>query len=53
MELRNKVINLVCKSAQQEAESTGKDYRECISKALDEACIRLGISRKDFIKMFI
>lgn len=51
--MRSRVINLTCKIAQQEAERTGKSYKECISRALDEACLRLGINTKEFIKMFI
>lgn len=52
-ELRRKVINLAAKLAQREAEESGQDYTKCISKALDEACIRLGVNRKQFIKIFI
>lgn len=52
-DLKNKVKNLAAELALQEAEETGKDYTECISKALDDACTRLGVNRKEFIKMFI
>jgi hypothetical protein len=52
-DLKNKVKNLAAELALQEAERTGKDYKECISSSLDEACIRLDVNRKEFIKMFI
>jgi hypothetical protein len=52
-EIKRKVKNLAAELARQEAERTGKDYHECISNALDEACERLGISRKNYIKMFL
>jgi len=52
-ELRRNVISLTAKLAQQEQERTGKSYNGCIGQALDEACTRLSISRKMFIKMFI
>lgn len=45
-ELRRKVINLATELAQEEVERTDKDYKVCIDKALDEACIRLGVNRK-------
>lgn len=52
-DLRSKVKNLAAELARQEAERTGEDYKKCISSALDEACTRLGVDRKEFIKMFI
>lgn len=52
-ELRRNVINLASKLAQQEQDRTGENYSKCIGQALDEACTRLSISRKMFIKMFI
>jgi hypothetical protein len=52
-ELRRKVVNIAAELAQQEVERTGKDYKACIDKALDEACIRLGVNRKQFIEMFL
>lgn len=52
-ELRRNVLNLAAKLAQQEQERTGKSYNKCIGQALDEACTRLSISKKMFIKMFI
>lgn len=52
-ELRRNVITLASKLAQQEQERTGENYNKCIGQALDEACTRLSISRKMFIKMFI
>jgi hypothetical protein len=51
--LKRKIKNLTSNLAQQEAERTGKDYHECISPALDEACRRLGVSEKEYIKIFI
>lgn len=51
-ELRRKVINLATSLALQETDRTGKDYTECINGALDEACERLKVNRKDFIRMF-
>jgi hypothetical protein len=51
--LRSKGIQLASSLAQQESEKSGQSYTKCISKGLDEACIRLGVSKKDFIKMFI
>lgn len=52
-ELKKKVKNLAAELARQQSEETGKDYADCISTALDEACERLGINRKAFIKLFI
>lgn len=52
-DLKRNVKNLAAELALQEAERTGKDYHECISGALDEACKRLGVNRKEFILMFI
>lgn len=52
-ELRKKVIDLAASLALQESQATGKDYSECVCKALDEACIRLQIDKKEFIKMFL
>lgn len=52
-DLRKRVINLAAKLAQQESEESGQEYTKCISKALDEACLRLGVNRNQFIKMFI
>ncbi|MDO6353987.1 hypothetical protein Q3V94_02665 [Caloramator sp. CAR-1] len=52
-ELRKQVIALATALALQETERTGEDYTRAINKALDEACIRLGVNHKDFIKMFI
>lgn len=52
-EFRVKFENLVYSLAMQESARSGKDYTECISKASDEACIRLGISIDRFIKMFL
>ncbi|WDU84227.1 hypothetical protein [Caloramator sp. Dgby_cultured_2] len=51
--LRKQVLNLATALALQETERTGEDYTRAINKALDEACIRLGVNHKDFIKMFI
>lgn len=49
---KRKVIALASELAYQESERTGKDYTECINDALDEACERLGVGRKEFIRMF-
>lgn len=51
--MRKKVIALATSLALQESERIGSDYTKCINKALDEACLRLGIDRKEFIRMFI
>lgn len=48
--LRNKVKNLAAELARQEAERTGKDYKECTSNALEEACIRLEVDQREFIE---
>lgn len=53
MNIRNKVKALAIQFAQKEALETGKKYGECISKALDKACLECGVTRKQFIKMFI
>jgi hypothetical protein len=52
-ETKEKVKSLAAELAQQEVERTGKDYQECISWAIDEACERLGVSKKEFIMMFL
>ncbi|MDO6353550.1 hypothetical protein Q3V94_00435 [Caloramator sp. CAR-1] len=52
-ELRKQVIALATALALQETERTGEDYTKAINRALDEACKRLGVNHKDFIKMFI
>lgn len=52
-ELRKNVISLTAKLAQQTQEKTGESYSKCIGQALGEACTRLSISKKMFIKMFI
>jgi hypothetical protein len=51
-DLKRQVINLATILALRESES-GQDYTKCISNALDEACYRLNIDRKQFIKMFV
>lgn len=51
--IRKMVINLATSLALQESREAGENYTKVISKSLDEACIRLGIEHKDFIKMFI
>lgn len=50
---RKQVLSLATSLALQETAEKGIDYSEAISKALDEACKRLNIEHKDFIKMFI
>lgn len=52
-ELKMKFINLATSLALQESNDTGRDYTECINKACNEACIRLGVSSTVFIKMFL
>lgn len=42
-ELKRKIINLATSLTLQESAMTGKDYTECISEALNEACIRLRV----------
>ena len=51
--IRRKVIALATSLALQESERTGSDYTKCISKALDEAFLRLGMGRREFIRMFL
>lgn len=53
LKIRKKVLSLATSLALQETAEKGTDYSEAISKALDEACKRLNIEHKDFIKMFI
>lgn len=50
-ELRKKVINTATALALQEINQTGQAYTKALSKALNEACIRHDVSRKEFIKM--
>lgn len=52
-DLRRKVINLATSIALQETAQSGQDYCKATNKALDEACERIGVDRKQFIKMFI
>lgn len=52
-EFRKKVINLATVIALQESGRTGTDYSTCINNALDEACERLQVNRKEFIKLFL
>jgi len=51
--MRRKVIVLAINIALQESETNGKDYCDSINDALDEACLRLEVSRKEFIRMFL
>ena len=53
IELRRKVINLASSLAYEETKETGEDYNVVISKSLQEACKRLDIDHKQFIKLFI
>ncbi|SHF16996.1 hypothetical protein [Caloramator proteoclasticus] len=53
LEIRKQVLSIATSLALQETERTGEDYSKALNKALDEACIRLGIEHKEFIKMFI
>lgn len=53
LRIRKQVLSLATSLALQETTEKGTDYSEAISKALDEACKRLNIEHKDFIKMFI
>ena len=52
-DIRSKLINMATSLALQESEETGKCYKECTSDALEEACLRLNIDKKEFLKMFI
>ncbi|GIW49182.1 MAG: hypothetical protein KatS3mg079_658 [Caloramator sp.] len=52
-QLRKQVLALATSLALQETERTGEDYSKVIPKALVEACKRLNIEHKDFIKLFI
>lgn len=52
-ELRKRVINTATALALQETERIGQAYTKALSKALNEACIRHDVSRKEFIKMFL
>lgn len=53
VELRNKVLSLATELALQKSAEDGTDYTAAIPEALEDACERLGISHKEFIKMFI
>ncbi|MCY6372430.1 hypothetical protein [Clostridium ganghwense] len=48
-EIRDRVTGLAAVIAYQEIEKTGKPYKEVIPSAVQEACIRLGIDKKEFI----
>ncbi|MFX0547934.1 hypothetical protein ACOAKC_01235 [Hathewaya histolytica] len=52
MSLKNEVLSLACNIAQDTSERTGKDYEECMSWALDEACRRLNVRAEQFIRLF-
>lgn len=49
-ELRLKVINTAAYIAQQEMDKSGGNLKEVLSKAIDEACLRHDVDRKQFIK---
>jgi len=51
--IRKQVLSLATSLALQETAEKGIDYSEAISKAIDEACKRLNVEHKEFIKMFI
>lgn len=51
--LRQKVITLATSIASQNSETSGKDYYDCISDALDKACEKLGVGKKEFIRIFL
>lgn len=51
--MRRNVLSLATSLALQESAEKGTDYTKAIPVALEEACIRLGIDRKQFIKMFL
>lgn len=53
LEIRKQVLSLATSLALQETAEKGIDYSEAISKAIDEACERLNVKHKEFIKMFI
>ena len=50
-ELKRRVINLATSLALQDR--TTRPYYEVISECIEEACSRLHVNRKTFIKMFI
>ncbi|BDR82520.1 hypothetical protein [Clostridium tetani] len=52
-EIKNRVMNLATQLALEKVEVYGKTYYRSNNEAIEEACGRLGINRKDFIKMFI
>lgn len=45
-----KIVNLASELIIQEVEETGKTYTECIEGAVEEACIRLGVSKDEIYK---
>ncbi|GEM_PF-1754729 len=51
--LKRKVASMAAKLAQEEAETTGAKYEECIGPAIDMACKNLGITSNVFIKMYL
>lgn len=53
MTLKRDIVNLATQLALQETKSTGEDYTTAMSKAIEEACLRLGIKKEEYIKMFI
>lgn len=53
LKMRKQVLSLATSLALQETAETGQDYSDVLPKALEEACLRLGIEHKEFIKLFI
>lgn len=52
-EIRRQVLALATSLALQTTGEQGIDYTQAISAALDEACLRLSIDKKQFIKLFV
>jgi len=51
-ELRRNVINLATSLAQQESQEKGVDFTTAIPGAIYEACERLDVDRRTFIRLF-
>ncbi|TDT63402.1 hypothetical protein [Fonticella tunisiensis] len=50
--MRRNVLSLATSLALQASAEQGVDYTKAIPGALEEACLRLGVDRKKFIRMF-
>ncbi|WP_179631854.1 hypothetical protein [Clostridium peptidivorans] len=44
------VVDLAAEIAIKEVEKTGKGYMECIDNSIEEACIRLEVTRDEVYK---